>query len=105
MRSTIEKFKISTVLSLCQSGKLNRAKILPFNCFEKQVVNYRSTIIIVIIFVVPPFLRVIPKFSNCDSEKGEKAHIPLVNNASDVDVSSGILRVVCDEVAGENAAQ
>ena len=67
--------------------------------------KYSSTIIIIIIFFVPPFLRIIPKFSNCKPEKGEKADIPLVNNTSDIDVPSNILWVVCDEVAGENATQ
>ena len=105
MRSTVEKFKIGTIFSLLQSRKLNMTEVFSLYCFEKQVVKYSSTIIIIIIFFVPPFLRIIPKFSNCSPEKGEKANIPLVNNASDVDISSYILWVVCDEVTRENATQ
>lgn len=52
-----------------------------------------------------PLCRVVSMSSHASMKESHKSSVPMIDNSCHIDISLYILRVFCDEVAGENAAE
>lgn len=64
-----------------------------------------SLMVIVPQFLRSPLCRVVSMSSHASVEESHKPSVPMIDDSRHIYVPLDILRVFCDEVTGENAAE
>jgi hypothetical protein len=104
MRKAVEESKICKIFGLGKSWELNGTKEDIFRSFKKLLMHSFSLDVVVKQSLISPFLRIVSKFGDDGAGKSHHPDVPVVDNASDVDVALDNFWVVGDEVGRENAA-
>ena len=100
----IEELHVAEVLCFGQFGEGDRPEGLSVCQFQEEVVHDGPAVVIVEYPFVPPGLRVVAKGRDGYLEENQQSSIPLIHDASNVDVAFHHLGMFRDEVRGEDAA-